>query len=82
MPVVSLLVCVGGGEVEDVVVAGAGRPDVELVLLGREQPRLLLQRGLRLEEAAHVLLAAPGTQFNKKKIWFEFFLEKWLDIPF
>ena len=57
--VVSLLVSVGGGEVEYVVVAGAGRPDVEFVFLGGEQSRLLLQRGLRLEEAAHVLLAAP-----------------------
>ena len=58
MLVVSLLVGVGGGEVEDVVVARAGGADVELVLLGGEQPRLLLERGLRLEEAAHVLLAA------------------------
>ena len=58
VPVVPLLVGVGGGEVEDVVVARAGGADVELVLLGGEQPRLLLERGLRLEEAAHVLLAA------------------------
>ena len=60
MLVVSLLVGVGGGEVEDVVVPGAGRPDVELVLLGGEQPRLLLQRGLGLEETTHVLLATFG----------------------
>ena len=58
MLVVSLLVGVGGGEVEYVVVAGASRPNVEFVFLGGEQSRLLLQRRLRLEEAAHVLLAA------------------------
>ncbi len=56
--VVAFLVSIGGGHREDVVVAGANRSDVRLLLLDGEVLGGLFEGGLRLEEAEHVLLPA------------------------